>query len=81
MMQFDILEAETDFSELVRLLETGKEDLICVARNGMPVVKMTKVNQSSTAKRIGVAKGAFNIYGDFDEDNAEIADMLSRGSL
>lgn len=81
MLQVNILEAKTDFSKLIRLLETKKEDFITVARNGKPVVKMTLINETPVSKRIGVAKGKFTIKGDFDADNKELADLLSGGVL
>ena len=81
MMQVNILEAKTDFSKLIRLLETKKEDFITVARNGKPVVKITLINEVPVSKRIGVGKGKFTVRGDFDEDNGEIADMMSGGTL
>ena len=76
MIQVNILEAKTDFSKLVRLLETKKEDFITVARNGKPVAKITLINETPVSKRIGIAKGKFTMKGDFDADNGEIADML-----
>lgn len=81
MIQVNILEAKTDFSKLIRLLETKKEDYIMVARNGKPVVKITLINEVPVSKRIGVAKGKFTVHGDFDADNGVIADMLTGGSL
>ncbi len=81
MMQVNILEAKTDFSKLIRLLETKKEDFITVARNGKPVAKITLINEVPVSKRIGVAKGKFTVLGDFDADNGEIADMLMGGKL
>lgn len=81
MMQVNILEAKTDFSKLIRLLETKKEDYITVARNGKPVVKITLINEVPVANRIGIAKGRFTVKGDFDADNEAIADMLTGGSL
>ena len=81
MMQVNILEAKTDFSKLIRLLESRREDYITVARNGRPVVKMTLINETPVSRRIGVAKGKFNVVGSFDADNQEIADMLSGGTL
>ena len=81
MIQVNIFEAKTDLSKLIRLLEQKKEDLITVARNGKPVVKMTLINDTPVSNRIGIAKGKFNIIGDFDADNAEIADMLTGGDL
>ena len=80
-MQVNILEAKTDFSKLIRLLESRREDCITVARNGKPVAKITRINETPVSKRIGVAKGQFNIKGDFDADNQEIADMLMGGTL
>ncbi len=81
MMQVNILEAKTDFSKLVRLLETKKEDFITVARNGKPVVKITLISETPVSKRIGVGKGKFTVKGDFDADNDEIADALMGGAL
>ena len=56
-MQVNIREAKTNLSNLVRLIETGKEESIIIARYGKPVVKMTIYNDAPVSKRIGVAKG------------------------
>ncbi|MBQ7502124.1 toxin-antitoxin system, antitoxin component, PHD family protein [bacterium] len=81
MLQVNILEAKTEFSKLIRLLESKREDSITVARNGKPVVRMTLINDPPFSKRIGAAKGKFSINGSFDADNAEIAELLSGGAL
>ena len=81
MLQVNILEAKTDFSKLIRLLESKREDYITVARNGKPVAKITLINETPVSKRIGAGKGKFTIKGDFDEDNPEIAEMLMGGTL
>lgn len=81
MMQVNILEAKTDFSKLIRLLETKKEDFITVARNGKPVAKITLINETPVSRRIGVAKGKFTVKGDFDADNQALSDMLTGGGL
>ena len=39
-MQVNILEAKTKLSNLVKLVETGKEEEIIISRYGKPVVKM-----------------------------------------
>ena len=54
MMRVSILETKTIFPNLIRLLETKKEDYITVARNGKPVAKMLLVNDTPVFKRIGV---------------------------
>ena len=80
-MQVNILEAKTDFSKLIRLLESKREDCITIARNGKPVAKITLIQETPVSKRIGIGKGKFNVNGDFDADNREIADMLTEGTL
>ena len=39
-MQVNILEAKTNLSQLVKLIETGQEDSIIIARYGKPVAKL-----------------------------------------
>ena len=75
------LEAKTDFSKLIHLLETKKEDFITVARNGKPVAKITLINETPVSKRIGIAKGKFTIKGDFDADNDALAELMTGGDL
>ena len=81
MMQVNILEAKTNFSKLIRLLETKIEDSITIARNGKPVAKITLIHETPVSKRIGIARGKFTINGNFDADNDAIADLLTGGSL
>lgn len=80
-MQVDVHKAKTDFSRLIRLLESGKEDSITVARNGKPVAKLVRYEDISASNRIGIAKGKFIVPDDFDSGNEEIATVLSGGNL
>lgn len=80
-MQVNVFEAKTDFSKLIRLIESKREESITIARNGKPVVKLVPVDAVPVAKRIGVAKGKFMVPDDFDAGNEEIAAMLTGGSL
>ena len=75
-MQVNILEAKTNLSNLVRLIETGKEDKIIIARYGKPIVKMVVYNDVPVTKRIGVAKGKLKSPADLDKYNDEIAAMF-----
>ena len=81
MIQVNILEAKTDFSKLIRLIESQREDEIRVARNGKPVVKITAIDKKPVSKRIGVAKGKFEVPDDFDADNDHIADLFMGGDI
>ena len=43
LTQVNMLEAKTDLSKLVRMLETKEEDVIYLARNGTAVAQMTLI--------------------------------------
>jgi len=75
-MQVNILEAKTNLSNLVRMVETGQEERIIIARYGKPVVKMVQYNDVPVSKRIGIAKGKLKSPEDLDKYNDEIAEMF-----
>lgn len=75
-MQVNIHEAKTDFSKLIRILESKKEEYITVARNGKPVARLTLIEETPISKRIGISKGNFKAPDDFDACNEEAAAML-----
>ena len=80
-MQVDVFEAKTEFSKLIRLVESGREEYITIARNGKPVAKIVPYENTPVSKRIGIAKGKFKVPDDFDAWNEEIAAMLMEGDL
>ena len=75
-MLVSILEAKTNLSNIVRLVESGKEEQVIIARYGKPVVKMVVYNDTPVSKRIGVAKGKLRSPVDLDQYNDEIAEMF-----
>jgi prevent-host-death family protein len=80
-MQVNVFEAKTDFSKLIRLIESGREESVTVARNGRPVVKIVPYESTPVSNRIGIAKGKFTVPDDFDAGNEEIAAMLTGGGV
>ena len=76
MVQANMLEAKTELSRLVRLLETHEEDVVYIARNNVPVVQMMLVDFSLEEKRIGVAEGKFEVPDDFDKWDEEIEESF-----
>ncbi|MCI9466170.1 MAG: prevent-host-death protein [Ruminiclostridium sp.] len=80
-MQVNILEAKTELSKLIRLIETGKEDQIIIARYGKPVAKMTVYNDTPVSKRIGIAKGKLKSPEDLDQHNDEIVELFGGADL
>ena len=81
MMQLNIAEAKRDFSKLIRLVESDKESKIGVSRNGKPVAYIIPAKNTPVSKRIGVGKDRFTAPDDFDANNEEVYDMLSRSAL
>lgn len=71
-MQVNMLEAKTELSKLVKMLENNKEQVIYLARSGKPIVQMTLIPPKKEVKRIGIAEGAFKIPKDFDKWDDEI---------
>ena len=76
MIQVNMLEAKTDLSKLVRKLETGQEEIIIIARNGVPVAQMTLIPPQRDTRRIGVAEGVFRVPDGFDDWDREVSDMF-----
>jgi antitoxin (DNA-binding transcriptional repressor) of toxin-antitoxin stability system len=71
--QVNILEAKTNLPKLVRLVETGRKDMITIARYGKPVANIVIFNDVPVSKRIGVAKGRLKSPADLDQYNDEVA--------
>ena len=55
-MQVNMFEAKSDLSKLIRMLESGEEQEIVVARNGEPVAKLLPLGKRDAQKRIGIGK-------------------------
>lgn len=58
MIQVNMLEAKTNLTKLVKLIESKQEDEILICRNGEPVAKIVRFEKDNN-KRIGLAKGKF----------------------
>lgn len=76
MTQVNMLEAKTDLSKLVKMLETKQEDIIYLARNGTAVAQMTLIPKKSVKKRIGVAEGRFKVPDEFAAWDQEVEEMF-----
>ena len=76
-MQVNMLQAKTDLSRLIHILELNQEESIYIARNGQPVVEMRLIRKEPPQKRIGIAEGLFTVPAEFDSWDEEISDMFS----
>lgn len=68
----NMLQAKTQLSKLVEAIESGREEEVIIARNGRPVAKLVQVERPAAERRIGVAKGRFEVPDDVDRSNPEI---------
>ena len=76
MKAINMLEAKSSLSRLVEAVELGEEAEIIIARNGRPAAKLVPIDRALPAKRIGVAKGLFEVPDDIDAHNAEVARLF-----
>ena len=76
MKQVNIFEAKTDFSKLIRMLESGKEKDIIISKYGRPVARLSLFKDAMPSKRIGAAKGKLRAPADLDKYNAEIEELF-----
>ncbi len=77
MTQVNVLEAKTNLSKLLQMLEEGVEDVIVIARNGTPIANLTLTSaHNPTPHFIGCREGLYDIPDDIDADNDEIAELF-----
>jgi len=76
MLTVNVFEAKTTLSKLLEQIETGQEKEIVIARHGRPVALLTHLTPRKPGKRIGVAKGRFQVPDSIDEENATIAGLF-----
>ena len=67
-------EAKSTLSQLVKRAEAG-EDVI-IARNGKPVVRLTRIKKSAPKLPWGIFKGKIRMADDFDAPLEEFKDYL-----
>ena len=62
---------------MVEDIEQGREREIIITRNGHPAAKLVPIDTIPAAKRIGVAKGKFEMPDSIDASNGEAARLIS----
>lgn len=64
MQTFNIHEAKTHFSELLRAVSQGEE--ILIAKTGVPIAKLVPLEQKIPKRHFGILKEKLKIPKDFD---------------
>lgn len=77
MNYVNMLEAKSSLSRLVEDVELGREAEIIIARGGRPVARLVPLAPvAPVERRIGVAKGRFEVPDDIDAHNEEVANLF-----
>jgi len=79
MHSVNIFEAKTNLSKLLESIESGREQEVVIARNGKPVARLVSLKSSPVDKRIGVAKGKFQVPESIDADNEVVHKLFTEG--
>lgn len=77
MHTVSLFDAKTHLSRIVQDLLSGLEDSVVISRHGKPVVKIIPFPGSDATKRIGVARGRFEVPENIDVLNPAIEDLFS----
>lgn len=77
MTQVNMLEAKSNLSRLVGMLEAGAEDKVLIARRGKPVAMLVLYEPNDLKPRTGSAKGLipsvdFDVFDSFDDELVEL---------
>ena len=64
-MQFNINEAQSQFSELIRLALMGEE--VIIAKRNKPLVRLVPIEKRKIQRKLGTAKGLVHMSDDFNE--------------
>ncbi|MCA1926458.1 MAG: type II toxin-antitoxin system Phd/YefM family antitoxin [Thiobacillus sp.] len=76
MPSVNMLQAKSSLSRLVEAIEQGEASEIIIARNGRPAARLVPLDAAPPGKRIGVAKGKFEVPDSIDAHNDEVARLF-----
>lgn len=71
MTQYNLYEAKTNLSKIMRILENKEDDCIVISRNNKPILKVTLYNPTNRDNLFGCAADLFDIPENFDDLNLE----------
>jgi antitoxin (DNA-binding transcriptional repressor) of toxin-antitoxin stability system len=76
MQTVSLFSAKTHLSRIVEDLLSGREDRVVISRRGKPAVLVTSATHVDTSRRIGIAKGRFEVPDNIDSCNPHIASLF-----
>lgn len=78
MIEINILEAKTNLTKLIRLLETKQEDEIVICRHGQPCAKLVYYSKNELKRIVGRFEGKYPSLGisDFNKMDDEVLEDI-----
>jgi prevent-host-death family protein len=73
-------QARSSLPRLVEAVEQGRQREIVITRKGRAVAKLVSADTVPLARRLGVAKGAFEVPDSIDEHNDEVGQLFAGGT-
>ena len=78
MKTVSLFDAKNHLSRLIDQIVTGAETGIVISRNGKPEARIVPIREG-VSRRIGLAKGEFEVPDDIDAHSAEVAALFLGG--
>jgi len=79
MNPVNMLQAKSTLSRLVEAIEQGEEREIIIARNGRPAARLVPIERAEPTRRLGVARGLFEVPDSIDSMSDEVAQLFLGG--
>lgn len=80
MQAVNMLQAKSSLSRLVEAIEQGREREIIIARNGRPAARLVPMDSVPDWRRLGIAKGKFEVPDTIDAHNDETTRLFMEGA-
>lgn len=81
MCKVNVLEAKTNLSKLISLLENEEEEEIIICKNNNPIATIKLIPKLDVSKRLGIAKGNLIYPEEFTQMDDEIASMFIKSEI
>lgn len=76
----NMLQAKSTLSRLGGATEQGQDREIVIARNGRPAARLVAIDAAPAVRRLGVAKGVFEVPDSVDAHDDEVARLFMGGA-
>jgi antitoxin (DNA-binding transcriptional repressor) of toxin-antitoxin stability system len=76
----DIDEVAANLARFIDAVENGEVDEIIIVRDGQSVARLVPSSRPTISRRLGVARGAFQVPDSIDAVNGDVDDIFTRDS-